>query len=53
MVVAPNGRSIKDEIASAKWLTWNGKGSEAVERIKSMHDMFERAPASPTYNALW
>lgn len=52
-LLAPNGRPIKDEIASAKWLTWHGKGSEAVERIKSIHDMFELALVNPAYNALW
>src|SRR5471030_2229561 len=38
-LLAPNGRTVQDEIASAKWLTWHGKGAEAVERIKSIHDM--------------
>ena len=51
--LAPNGRSVQDEIASAKWLTWHGKGSEAVERIKSIHDMLEVTPEHPAYSALW
>ena len=51
-LLALNGRSIKDEIASTKWLTWHGKGSEAVERIKSIHDMFGLVPED-AYSALW
>ena len=50
---APNGQSIKDEFTSAKWLTWHGKGPEAVERIKSIHDMFGRVPEDSTHMALW
>jgi hypothetical protein len=50
---APNGRSVQDEIASAKWLTWHGKGSEAVERIKSIHDMFGLMPEDSAHMALW
>lgn len=52
-LLAPNGRSVQDEIASAKWLTWHGKGSEAFERIKSIHDMLEVTPEHPAYSALW
>ena len=52
-LLAPNGRPIKDEIASAKWLTWHGKGSEAVERIKSIHDMFGLMPEDSAHMALW
>jgi hypothetical protein len=52
-LMAPNGQLIKDEIASAKWLTWHGKGSEAVERIKSIHDMFGLAPEDSAHMALW
>ena len=51
--LALNGRSVQDEIASAKWLTWHGKGSEAVERIKSIHDMLEVTPEHPAYSTLW
>jgi len=50
---APNGRSVQDEIASAKWLTWHGKGSEAVERLKSLHDMIGLAQEDAAYRALW
>ena len=50
---APNGRSVPDEIASAKWLTWHGRGSEAVERLKSLHDMIGLAPEDAAYRALW
>jgi hypothetical protein len=50
---APNGRSVQDEIASAKWLTWHGKGSEPVERLKSIHDMIGLAPEDAAYRALW
>lgn len=52
-LLAPNGRLVQDEIASAKWLTWHGKGSEAVERIKSIHDMLGETPEHPAYSALW
>ncbi|MEB0013945.1 ISKra4 family transposase [Glaciimonas sp. Gout2] len=52
-LLAPNGRSVQDEIASAKWLTWHGKGSEAVQRIKSIHDMLEVTPEHPAYSTLW
>lgn len=50
---APNGRSVPDEIASSKWLTWHGKGSEAVERLKSLHEMISLAPEDAAYRALW
>jgi hypothetical protein len=50
---APNGRSIQDQIASAKWLTWHGKGSEAVKTLKSIHDMLGFAPEDVAYRALW
>ena len=52
-LLAPNGRTVQDEIASAKWLTWHGKGSEAVERIKRIHDMLGVTPEHPAYSALW
>ena len=52
-MVAPNGRSLQDEIASAKWLTWHGKGSSAVERLKSLHDMFSVAAEDSAHMALW
>jgi hypothetical protein len=52
-LLAPNGRSVQDEIASAKWLTWHGNGSEAVERIKSIHDMLDETPDHPAYSALY
>src|SRR5471030_2084876 len=52
-LLAPNGRTVQDEIASAKWLTWHGKGAEAVERIKSIHDMLWGTPEHPAYSALW
>src|SRR5471030_916899 len=45
-LLAPNVRTVQDEIASAKWLTWHGKGAEAVERIKSIHDMLGYARTS-------
>ena len=51
-LLAPNGRRVQDEIASAKWLTWHGKGSQAVERIKSIHDMFDLSPEDQ-YRAFW
>ena len=51
--MAPNGRTVQDEIASAKWLTWHGKGAEAVERIKSIHDLLGVTPEHPAYSALW
>lgn len=52
-LMAPNGHSVKDEIASAKWLTWHGKAAEAVTRIKCIHDMIGLTPEPPAYNALW
>ncbi len=52
-LLAPNGRSIHDEIASAKWMAWHGKGVDAVERIKRLHDMLELTPEHPAYSALW
>lgn len=52
-LLAPNGRSIQDEIASAKWMAWHGKGVDAVERIKRLHDMLELTPEHPAYSALW
>jgi hypothetical protein len=50
---APNGRLVQDEIASAKRLTWHGKGFEAVEKLKSIHDMLGLAPEDAAYRALW
>jgi hypothetical protein len=52
-LLAPNGGSVQDETASAKWLTWHGKGSEAVERLKSIHDMLGLAREDAAYRALW
>jgi hypothetical protein len=52
-LLAPNGCTVQNEIASAKWLTWHGKGAQAVERIKSIHDMLEVTPEHPAYSALW
>ncbi|KRB75759.1 hypothetical protein ASE07_26485 [Noviherbaspirillum sp. Root189] len=49
---APNGRLVQDEIASAKWLTWHGKGAEAVERLKSIYDMLDLTPEEAAYRAL-
>lgn len=50
---APNGNYVRDEIASAKWLTWHGKGTEAVERLKRIHDMFGLVPEDSAHMALW
>ena len=44
-LLAPSGRPMGDEIASAKWLTWHGKSNEAVERLKRLHNMFDLPPA--------
>jgi hypothetical protein len=53
-LLAPNGRPIKDEIASAKWLTWHGKSDEAVKRLKILHDMLDDIPPEdPTLRPLW
>jgi hypothetical protein len=52
-LAAPNGRSVQDEIASAKWLTWHGRGCEAVRTLKSIHDMIGLAPEDAAYRALW
>ncbi len=52
-LLAPNGRCVQDEIASAKWLTWHGKGSQAVERLKSIHDMFGLVPQDSAHMTLW
>lgn len=46
-------RHPQDEIASAKWLTWHGKSNEAVERLKSLHNMFDLPPADPAHQPLW
>ncbi|MDY7548142.1 hypothetical protein QN379_21610 [Glaciimonas sp. Gout2] len=51
--LALNGRSVQDEIASAKWLTWHGNGSEADERIESIHAMVEVTVEHPAYSTLW
>jgi hypothetical protein len=52
-MLAPNGRTVRDEIASAKWLTWHGKGDEAVQRLKTIHDMFGLVPDDPAHMTLW
>lgn len=51
-LAASNGRSVLDEIVSAKWLTWHGGGSEAVERLKSLHEKLGLALEEATYRAL-
>jgi hypothetical protein len=52
-LLAPSGRPIGDEIASANWLTWHGKSDEAVERLKRLHDMLDLPPADPAHQPLW
>lgn len=52
-LLAPNGHSVQDEITSAKWLTWHGKGFEGVERLKNLHDMIGLAPEDAAYRTLW
>lgn len=52
-LLVPNGTPVKNEIASAKWLTWHGKGSKAVERLKRIHDMFGLVPEDSAHMALW
>src|SRR5471032_127222 len=52
-LLALNGRPVQDEIASAKWLTWHGKGSKAVEKLKRIHDMFGLLPQDSAHMALW
>ena len=49
---APNGRTIAEEVASAKWKVWHGKAGRAIERLKAMHDMFGLVPDEP-YSTLW
>jgi hypothetical protein len=34
-------------------LTWHGKGPEAVETLKSLHDMIGLAPEDAACRALW
>ncbi|MES2943300.1 MAG: hypothetical protein V4772_10565 [Pseudomonadota bacterium] len=43
-MVAPNGRSLHDEIASCKWLVWHGKAAKAVTRLRGIHDVLEETP---------
>jgi hypothetical protein len=52
-LLAPSGRPIGDEIVSAKWLTWHGRGDEAVERLKRLHAMLDLPPADPAHQPLW
>ena len=52
-LLTPSGGSVQDEIASAKWLTQHGKGSEAVERLECLHDMVGLVPEDAAYRALW
>ena len=40
-LLAPNGRNLYDEIASCKWLVWHGKASQAVARLKRIHDAID------------
>ncbi|KRB75741.1 hypothetical protein ASE07_26385 [Noviherbaspirillum sp. Root189] len=49
---APNGRSVQDEIAKAKWLTWHSKGYKSVERLKSIHNMPGLVSEVSAYRAL-
>jgi hypothetical protein len=52
-MLAPNGRPVQDEITSAKWLTWHGKGDEAVQRLKIIHEMFGVVPEDSAHMTLW
>lgn len=51
-LLAPCGRTVQEEIKSAKWLVWHGKASKAVTRIKAIHDAFGTVPEAP-YSTLW
>ena len=52
-LLAPCGRTVQEEIKSAKWLVWHGKASKAVTRLKAIHDAFEIAPEAPYSMLSW
>ncbi|MBK6650125.1 MAG: ISKra4 family transposase [Betaproteobacteria bacterium] len=50
---APNGRSMRDELASCKWLVWHGKARKAVARLMRMHDAFGLVPEERFRTLSW
>jgi hypothetical protein len=51
-LLAPNGRTVRDGVTSAKWRVWHGKASKAVARLKRIHDRF-RISEEDQYRTLY
>ena len=52
-LLTPNGRGLREEVASCKWLVWHGKGSKAVARLKRVHDAFGLVPDKEFSTLYW
>ena len=52
-LLAPNGRNLCDEIASCKWLVWHGKASQAVTRLKRIHDAIDDVYDTQYFTLYW
>jgi hypothetical protein len=52
-LLAPNGRGLREELASCKWLVWHGKDSKAVARLMRGHDAFGIIPEERFSTLYW
>ena len=52
-LLTPNGRNLYDEIASCKWLVWHGKASQAVARLKRIHDAIDDVYDTQYSTSVW
>jgi hypothetical protein len=49
----PNWDWVENEIASAKWLTWHGKGRKAIARLNRLHSALEAWPEHWSSRLAW
>jgi hypothetical protein len=52
MITSLERESVETEIEHAKWLVWHGKGSQAVARLKALHDRLLTRDGYE-FNTLW
>lgn len=52
-LLAPNGRTLRQEVSSCKWLVWHGKARKAVARLIRIHDAFGLVPEERFWNLVW
>ena len=52
-LLAPSGRTGRDDIRSAKWLVWQGKGAKAVARLKAIYDSLGVWPEDRYWKLHW